>query len=182
MEEVWKDVVDYEGLYEVSNLGRIKSCDRFVKHPKGGRKFIRGKIKSLSKDKDGYLRVCVCKEGKEKGMSVHRLVCMSFIKNIENKSQVNHKNGLKYDNRLDNLEWSTNQENQIHAFRTGLRKPKINNEKSVNMFSKNTSEFVCSFISIAKASKHINCTTSDICNVLKNRQKSVRGYYFQYKN
>ena len=171
-----------EDIYQVSNLGRVKGCERIVKHPRGGNRILKEKLRSLTKDKDGYFRVCLCKYGKEKLIGVHRLVCMSFIENPENKSQVNHINGIKYDNNVDNLEWSTSHENMQHAFRTGLQKPNINNEKPVLMYSKDTNELVNSFISISKASKHINCTTSDICNVLKNRQKSVRGYYFQYKN
>jgi sulfate adenylyltransferase subunit 1 (EFTu-like GTPase family) len=182
MEEIWKDVLGYEGFYQVSNLGNVKSCERIVKHFRGGNRILKEKLKSLTKDKDGYLRVCLCKYGKEKLISVHRLVCMSFIENPENKNQVNHINGIKYDNKINNLEWSTSHENMQHAYRTGLQKPVINNEKPVLMYSKNTNELIGSFISIAKASKHINCATSDICNVLKNRQKSVKGYYFQYKN
>ena len=182
MEEVWKDVVDYEGLYQVSNLGRVKGCERIVKHFRGGNRILKEKFRSLSNDKDGYKFLDLYKNGKGQIMRVHRLVSMAFIKNPENKSQVNHINGIKYDNNIDNLEWSTSHENMQHAFRTGLQKPNINNEKSVFMYSKDTNELVCSFVSIAKASKHINCKTSDICNVLKNRQKSVKGYYFQYKN
>ena len=101
-EEVWRDVVNYEGFYEVSNLGIVKSCERIVKHPRGGNKILKGKIKLLTRDKDGYLRVCLCKYSKEKSMGVHRLVCMSFIENTENKSQVNHINGIKYDNNVKN--------------------------------------------------------------------------------
>ena len=182
MEEVWKDVVDYEGLYQVSNLGRVKGCERIIKHFRGGNRILKEKFRSLANDLTGYKFVDLYKNGKGNMMKVHRLVSMAFIENPENKSQVNHINGIKYDNNIDNLEWSTISENRQHAFRTGLQKPNINNEKPVLMYSKDTNEFICSFVSIAKASKHINCTTSDICNVLKNRQKSVRGYYFQYKN
>ncbi len=182
MEEVWKDVVDYEGFYQVSSLGRIKGCERIIKHPKGGNRILKEKFRSLANDTDGYKIVDLYKNGKGKIMKVHRLVSMAFIENPENKSQVNHINGIKYDNNVDNLEWSTSHENMQHAYTTGLMKPNINNEKSVLMYSKDTNEFICSFVSIVKASKHLNCRASDVGNVLKNRQKSVRGYYFQYKN
>jgi RNA recognition motif-containing protein len=182
MEEFWRDIIDYEGLYQVSNLGKVKACERVVKHPKGGNKILKEKIRCLVKDSNGYEVVDLYKNGKGKMMKVHRLVSIAFIDNPEQKNQVNHKNGIKSDNFVNNLEWSTNQENLIHAFKIGLKKPTINNEKPVLMFLKTTNEFVSSFDSIAKASKTINCLRGDITSVLKNRQKSVRGYYFQYKN
>jgi len=181
MLEVWKDVVNYEGLYQVSNLGRVKSCGKYVKHSKGGERLLKEKIRSLASDKNGYVVVDLYKNGKGKIYKVHRLVASSFINNEENKPQVNHINGVKNDNSEINLEWSTNSENQKHAFKIGLKLPSINNEKVVLMFDKN-GNFIYEFKSIAKASKHLNCTSSDIRNTIMGRQKSVREHTFQYKN
>ena len=121
------------------------------------------------------------KDGKGKICKVHRLVASSFINNVENKPQVNHINGVKNDNSTINLEWASNSENQKHAFKIGLKLPSINNEKVVLMFDKN-GNFISEFESIAKASKHLKCTSSDICNTIIGRQKSVRQHTFQYKN
>lgn len=121
MNEVWKDVKDYEGAYQVSNLGRIRSLDRAAYYRGGRVKNIKGKIIS-SKVQDGrYPQVALFKEGILKGFRVHRLVADVFICNPENKTQVNHINGIKSDNRVENLEWNTPLENNTHAILNGLK-------------------------------------------------------------
>lgn len=182
MTEVWIDISGYEGLYQVSNLGRVKSCEKIVPHYKGGDRLLKELIRKPVTDKDGYMVIDLYKEGKGKLYKVHRLVGIAFIPNEEGKKAINHKNGIKNDNNVNNLEWCTDSENQRHAFRIGLKKPQINGEKAVMMYSKGTGEFVMEFNSISNASKHLNCSNSDICNVLKGRQKSVRKNTFQYKN
>ena len=117
--EVWKDVKDFGG-YKVSNNGRVKSLDRYVVDKNGKRMFYNGIYLKQHVDKDGYLRVQLNKEGKGYNVGVHRLVLLAFVPNPENKPQVNHKNGIKNDNRLENLEWCTNSENQLHAIEIGL--------------------------------------------------------------
>lgn len=103
--EIWKKVLGYED-YEVSNFGNFRK----------GNKLIYG-----CKDKNGYLISTFRNNGIAKTVKLHRLVLLSFVENIENKPQVNHINGIKNDNRLENLEWNTNSENQTHAIKTGLR-------------------------------------------------------------
>ena len=108
--ETWKQVPGYEGLYEVSNLGRVKSLGR-PRCLRGGR---------ILKQQDngfGYLLCQLCKAGKRRMASTHRLVAAAFIPNPDDKPQVNHKDGCKHNNRADNLEWCTNSENQLHKFR-----------------------------------------------------------------
>ena len=181
MEEIWKDVVGYEGFYQVSNLGRVKGCERMIVHFRGGLRKLKEKIRKCSKDTDGYLVLDLYKDGKGKFHKVHRLVAMAFCEMQNGKNEVNHINGNKEDNNLCNLEWCNASENQLHAFRIGLKKPQINNEKAVFMYSKDNKEFIMEFKSIANASKHLNCTTGDIVSVLKGRQKSVRNHIFEYK-
>lgn len=116
MEEIWKDVKGFEGHYMVSNLGRVKSVIGFC------RKGNRNKILSSGPD-NKYQLVVLCKDSNKHPIRVHALVAKAFIPNPENKPYVNHINGIKHDNRLENLEWVTKSENELHAHRTGLKAP-----------------------------------------------------------
>lgn len=119
--EIWKDIVGYEGFYQVSNLGKIKGLDRFVSSSHNCKRLVKGKIIKPT-IRVCYHKVCLSKPNQIWQVSVHRLVALHFIENPENKPQVNHKNGIKTDNRVDNLEWCTTFENRQHAFDTGLQK------------------------------------------------------------
>lgn len=102
--EVWKEIEGFEGLYEVSNEGRVRGIDRYVKSSKG--KLNHLKEKELQQFlKNGYLAVRLCKDGKHKAHYVHRLVATAFIDNPDNLPQINHKNENRTDNRIENLEW-----------------------------------------------------------------------------
>jgi len=116
-QEEWRQVVNYEGYYEISNLGNLRSVDRIVRYKSSGTMLRRGRPMKQCKNKYGYMDVRLGKEGVEKAHLVHRLVAMAFLDNPEDKPQVNHKNGVKWNNCLENLEWSTLSENRLHAFR-----------------------------------------------------------------
>jgi hypothetical protein len=116
MEEIWKDIKGYEGLYQVSNLGRVKTLKK--KYSEGE------KHRKIRLDRNGYLTVSLSKNGKQNTMKVHRLVAIAFIVNSENKPFVNHLDGVKNNNIVDNLEWVTASENVKHAFRIGLKNSK----------------------------------------------------------
>lgn len=121
MEEVWKKIPGLGDQYEVSSLGNVRSLDRIVPHTTLGEIKMKGKYKSMHKDSDGYLRTTLTHEGRSSDYGVHRLVAITFIPDPENKPTVNHKNGIKDDNRIENLEWATYKEQSDHAHSTGLR-------------------------------------------------------------
>ena len=104
-EEIWRPIEGYEGLYEVSSYGRVKSVDRYVKSKSNSYRLIKGKVLSGSITKYGYVRCNIKVNGVLKGYFVHRLVAEAFIPNPDNLPQVNHKNEVKSDNCVDNLEW-----------------------------------------------------------------------------
>lgn len=111
--EIWKPIPGYQGLYETSSMGRVRSVTHYVPHPRNkSYKLIRyGKILKPELDKSGYPTVTLCKEGKTKPFKVHRLVAKAFIPNPENLPQIDHINCKRYDNRPENLRWCTTQQN-----------------------------------------------------------------------
>lgn len=123
--EEWRPVVGYEGEYEVSNLGSVRSCDRLV-NSHGGSVYTKpGQVMKLFLTPKGYLRTQLSSHGTNRNFMVHRLVALSFLPNPDNKPEVNHKNGIKTDNFVDNLEWSTQSEKQKHAYKLGLKEPAV---------------------------------------------------------
>lgn len=121
--EEWKAIDGFLGLYEVSNLGRVRSLDRIVPTTRGQRHF-HSYILSQTTDKKGYKTVLLCKDGKQRTKKVHRLVAQAFIPNNDLLKQVNHKDGNKSNNNVANLEWCDNSYNQKHAYGLGLNLPR----------------------------------------------------------
>lgn len=159
MEEIWKDIPNYEGLYQVSNYGRIKSLFRF-----NGFYNTKESILHLQKDKKGYLRVQLRKEKKVKNFSVHRLVAVAFIPNPYKLPQINHKNEIKTDNRVENLEWCNAYYNMNYGTRPDLySKPikQIKGEKEII------------FKSISEAERQTGIARSNIVLCAKGRVKTA---------
>ena len=121
MQEIWKDIKGHEGYYQVSNKGRIRSVDRKAKIGNGNTRTVKGRIMKTDLSNSGYLRVCGCRDCKKFKIDVHRAVAEAFIPNPEDNPQTNHKDGVKTNNHVDNLEWATRSENQRHAFKNGLK-------------------------------------------------------------
>lgn len=131
--ELWLQVKGYEGLYQVSNTGKIRSVDRWIDRSDTKTKvFYVGQIIKETFDKRGYKNVYLSINSNAKRFRVHRLVAIAFLDNPENKSQVNHKDGDKQNNHVDNLEWSTDEENRNHAIEHGLH---VKNEFGDKSFS-----------------------------------------------
>jgi hypothetical protein len=146
-EEIWKDVVGYEGLYMVSSHGRIMALDRTVLC-KNGMKIKKPKtILKPSISKKGYYAVKLSKNNKGTSFRLSRIVCMHFIENTERKPEVNHKDANKANNHKDNLEWCTRQENINHVHQNNLwKKPKwtiesrLKNSESLKKYRKRLRE------------------------------------------
>jgi hypothetical protein len=117
----WKPVCDYEGYYEISILGQVRGIERMVVTEKGLRT-IKGKSIKTRINKDGYAEIRLSIEGKTKTTFLHIILAKAFIPNPDNKPEINHINGIKTDNRIENLEWVTHSENMIHAYKMGLIK------------------------------------------------------------
>jgi len=182
--EIWKDVVGYEGIYQVSNLGRIRSLDKIIK----GRKFA-GKIRRQKNCRKGYKAITLCSNQIHKTFRVHRLVAIAFIPNPYNKPEINHLNEQPADNRVENLAWSTRKENVNWGSRTAKQvksfvEKKIpafgNHPKPVLCFSKEN-VLVGEYRSAAYAGKITGIDHSHISKCCRGELKTSGGYIWKYK-
>lgn len=166
MKEIWKDIKGYEGLYQISNLGRVKSLPRAYRCVFSTKEIIMKPSTNIA----GYLQINLNSEGNLKNYKIHRLVAEAFIPNPENKPQVNHIDEDKTNNLASNLEWVTAKENNNH----GTRNCRIS--KSV----------ACSngiiYSSITEAAQSLGLHTGHISKVCKGIRKSTCGYTFKYIN
>jgi len=186
MKEEWKNIEEFTN-YQASNTGKIRNTifqNNIVK---------KEKIKEIipHKQNSGYLIVSLYKNGKHYNRSVHRLVAQTFISNPNNLQQVNHKDGNKENNCVDNLEWCTQSENMKHAYKNGLTKAQAtgrygkNNLKAIkiNMLDKNNGKLLKQFGSIIDGAKYVGASKScHIVSCCKGRLKSAYGYRWEYVN
>lgn len=172
MSEIWKDIKGYEGFYQVSNLGRVKSLTRVCKHPLGGNRKVNERIMKLDKNKWGYLRVQLHKDGKDNKFFVHRLVAQAFINNPEKMKFVNHKDEDPSNNHVENLEWCTVQYNNTYG-----NKMKKMYKQILQMDQKGN--ILRYFSSQKQASIETQINRSSIVNCANGKQKTAGGYIWK---
>lgn len=129
MKEIWKDIPEYEGLYQASNLGRIKSVDKIVKRKNVGNFFKKGTILKLQKSKNGYLLCKLSKNGVCPSKFVHTIIAKTFIENSDGLPCINHKDENKTNNCVNNLEWCSYQYNNTYGTKTERIRKKLLNRK-----------------------------------------------------
>ncbi len=162
MYEIFKDIKGYEGLYQVSNLGRVKS-------------FNRGKERILKPclDRYGYFHVTLSKNGKQKGCTIHRLVATTFIPNPNNLPQINHIDGNKTNNKIENLEWCTAQENVTHR---DIINPRVNKIEGINILTGEA--FI--FQNAKLAGDFVGGNNTNVIKVCKGKKKTYKGFKWRY--
>lgn len=177
MKEVWKDIQGYEGIYQVSNLGKVKSLDRFIrkKGKRNGVYHIKEKILKSSTDDTGYLQVNLSKNGIYEKVHIHRLVAKAFIKNPYKKLQVNHIDGNRINSMVNNLEWVTDSENKFHAWKNLPRKSL---KRKVYQISKDN-QIIKEWESIKEAQNSLKITHISEC--CRGKYKTSGGYVWKYK-
>lgn len=171
MQEIWKDIKGYEGLYQISNLGNVMSLNY--------NREKRSQMLKILTDSGGYKYVSLSNKATKTPKLVHRLVAESFILNPDNKPEVNHIDGNKSNNRVDNLEWCTSSENIQHAEKTGLR----NNKYKIAIYQYDLNgNFIKEWNSIAEAANFYGVYAQNISKCCKKKCKTIGGYIWEYKN
>jgi hypothetical protein len=190
--EIWKDIEGFDGLYQVSNLGRIKSLLRNVVKSNGNNYTIRERVLKQCISKKGYYFVNLHKDGKQYMKKIHRLKAIHFIPNPNNLPCLNHKNGNKLDNTTKNLEWCTHGHNNQHAYDTGLKIGAMtgkfgadnHSSKAVQQLDKNTDIVLNTFGSAHEAKRETGISYQHICEICRGskRRKTAGGFKWRFAN
>ena len=165
-EELFKGIVGYEGLYQISNLGRVKNKNNHI---------LAQTLNSTS----NYYRVHLCKNGKAEWRSVHRLVAETFIPNPDNLPEINHKDENPLNNSVDNLEWTTHQTNVNHGTRNKRIRGKLTNHPELSKPVQCIETGVI-YPSLIETQRKTGIFATSIKQVCKGRQKTAGGYHWQY--
>lgn len=181
--EKWKDIEGYEGLYQISNMGNVRSLDRIISYKNNCKhRKLSGKLMRKNYDSNTcYYKISLCKNGIPSKIFIHRLVAQAFIPNPDNLQVVNHKNSIRTDNCVDNLEWCTVRYNNEHS--GGILKAHEANKKPVIQLTKN-GDFVTEYESVMDAARKTGIDCSQISGCCKNKKyyKSAGGYIWKFKD
>ena len=190
--EVWKDIPGYEGLYQVSDMGRIKRIAGYKKRNKwGSYTILPEKYMKSSFDKDGYLRIGLAKDRERKTYHVHRLVALAFLPNPNNYPQINHKDENKQNNAVDNLEWCTCSYNINYGTRNDKIASKYNKKKRTgadpnSKFARKVAQYdlagnlIRVWASISLVEQELGANHSSIIQNCQGKRKMVYGYKWAY--
>lgn len=179
----WKDIVGYENEYQINQFGEIRTLNDSPKLKKYD------VLKPQISKRNGYVYQMLYKNGKEKLLRVHRLVAMAFLPNPNNLPQVNHKDGNKQNNSVDNLEWCEQSDNMKHAYKNGLQIPSENQRKAIINTNKLKQKKVCqikdgkiinTFSGISEASRQTKISISCISRCCNLKRKSTNGYEWRF--
>jgi hypothetical protein len=190
MKEIWKWIDGYKDMYQVSNLGRVRSVDRYVYCEVSPNKLqhIFGKVLKQGCNHKGYPIVYLSKDGKQKTITVHRLVAKTFIDNPLSLPQVNHKDGCKTNNCVENLEWCDNSYNQKHAWESGLQPSYEESNgrgrpaRAVAMLDLNTGEILKTFETLASVKRETGINQFNVRSVCLGLRNHAGGYGWKFIN
>lgn len=172
----WKQILNFDGYYEVSDQGEVRSVDRIVENSLGIKFRLKGRIikpcRTKGKNGDGYYVVNLRKHGKAHVIPIHVLVATAFIPNPLNLPTVNHKDGNKANNTVQNLEWSSYSENNLHALKMGLRQPR---GTAIVQCDKD-GEPICTYRSVCEAARKTGIGRSLISHCINGRVNSAGGF------
>ena len=172
--EEWRDIKGYEGLYQVSNMGRVKSLERTFVDKIGRERTFRGRILKQKTESNGYLRIALHEDsGKVKRFYIHRLVCEAFHENPENKPCVNHIDENKSNNEASNLEWCTYKENNNHGTRTART------SKPVGQYTLD-GKLIKIWQSTIEVERLLGFANSNISEAARGKRKTAYGYVWKY--
>lgn len=179
MEEVWRDIPGWEGLYQVSSAGNVKTLARTKVGKGGGVWQVKEAILTPQKDAYGYYRVCLTKNGKSTYKRVHRLVAEAFIPNPDNLPQINHKDEEKLNNCVENLEWCDAKYNSNY----GTRLERVADKKSIWVIKLSTHNEILHFYrSAIDAERDTGIQSSNIIKCCKGKRKTSGGFVWKYSS
>lgn len=178
--EIWKAAVGWEHLLEVSNLGRVRSIDHWVATGNGGKRLAKGRVRKQEKTCNGYMFVKVSKKYGSSHLAVHRLVAKAFIENPNNYPNVNHKDEVKDNNNVENLEWCNHSYNALYG--TCQERLKKYKQKPVEMLDKTTNEVLAYYPSQKDAAEAVGVKKESINGACRGRAKTIAGYKWRYAN
>lgn len=198
IKEEWRDIPNYEGLYQVSNLGRVRSLDRIVRRNDGVDVRHKSRILKPRDNGNGYLYVDIHNGGITKRMYIHRLVAMAFLSNPNGYDEINHKSDIKSDNSVGNLEWCNRSYNASYGTKiqrtvntcqkNGVYKKSLDLKTELGIYGGRKSVAMCDadwnvlriFRSIMDAARCINVNPGKICECCKGSRNQTRGYKWKY--
>ena len=195
MKEIWKDIAGYEGLYQISNFGRVKSLPRELKRFADRKCLTKERILKAHPNSKGYLRVPLKKDGIEEKRFLHRLVAEAFIPNPNNKSEVNHIDNIPINNAVENLEWTTHKENMEWASGCGrfnhlkeqrskygkmnIEKARESVKRKVCLIDEN-GNVIKEYNTLTEACKDYGIDSGGLCRCCQGKQETCGGYHWRY--